>query len=172
MGFPEDDILEMFKKSPPVFAVLQRKLKKVKEVLLATGKYDLLCIVKDPASLLCSIEKKIKPRMLVLGILDTRNFVKKLPSLAAITRMPECKFLEKFVHPYLNEVGEAYMANSALNSKSIIYLKEMGFKWYLSMLLFKQSPYQARIKEDCGTLMGSMKLFEIYPYMNFIKHLE
>lgn len=128
MGFPEDDILEMFKKSPPVFAVLQRKLKKVKEVLLATGKYDLLCIVKDPASLLCSIEKKIKPRMLVLGILDTRNFVKKLPSLAAITRMPECKFLEKFVHPYLNEVGEAYMANSALNSKSIIYLKEMGFK--------------------------------------------
>ncbi|KAL2515106.1 Mitochondrial transcription termination factor family protein [Forsythia ovata] len=117
LGFSEDDILKMFKKSPPVFAVSQRKLKEVKEVLLATEKYDISCIVNDPTSFVCSVEKKIKPRMQVLGILDSRNLIKKWPSLATITRMPESKFLEKFVQPYLNEVGEVYMPTSALNSK-------------------------------------------------------
>ncbi|CAI9775437.1 unnamed protein product [Fraxinus pennsylvanica] len=117
LGFSKDDILKMFKKSPPVFAVSQKKLKEVKEVLLSTGKYDLSCIVKDPASFICSVEKKIKPRMQVLGILDSKNLIKKWPSLTTITRMPESMFLEKFVQPYLNEVGELYMANSALKDR-------------------------------------------------------
>ncbi|CAI9771553.1 unnamed protein product [Fraxinus pennsylvanica] len=42
----------------------------VVEVLLATGKYDLSCIVNSPVSFTCSVEKKIIPRMQVLGILE------------------------------------------------------------------------------------------------------
>ncbi|KAL2471622.1 Mitochondrial transcription termination factor family protein [Abeliophyllum distichum] len=77
LGFSEDDIFKMFKKAPPVFAVSQRKLKNVKEFLLATGKYDISCIVSHPIPFLCSLEKKIKPRMLVLGILESRNLIGK-----------------------------------------------------------------------------------------------
>ncbi|CAI9775436.1 unnamed protein product [Fraxinus pennsylvanica] len=117
LGFSKDDIFKMFKKSPPVFAVSPRKLKEVKEILLATGKYDLSCIVNDPTSLICSVENKIKPRMLVLGILDNKNLIKKWPSLTTISRLPESKFWEKFVQPYLNEVGELYMVNSALKGR-------------------------------------------------------
>ncbi|XP_022871970.1 uncharacterized protein LOC111391058 [Olea europaea var. sylvestris] len=117
LGFSKDDILKMFKKSPPAFAVSRRKLKEVKEVLLATGRYNLSCIVNNPTSFICSVENKIKPRMQVLGILDSKNLIKKWPGLATITRMPERKFLEKFVQPHLNEVGELYMANSALKGR-------------------------------------------------------
>ncbi|KAL2515107.1 Mitochondrial transcription termination factor family protein [Forsythia ovata] len=85
LGFLEDDIFKMFKKAPLMFSVSQRKLKNVKEFLLATGKYDISCIVSHPMPFLCSLEKKIKPRMQVLGILEIRNLIGKWPSLSTIT---------------------------------------------------------------------------------------
>ncbi|KAL2471606.1 Mitochondrial transcription termination factor family protein [Abeliophyllum distichum] len=117
LGFSEDEILVMFRKAPQVFAVSARKLKKVMEVLLATGKYDISCIVNCPASFICSVEKKLEPRMQVLTILDSRNLIEKWPSLATIIKMSDIKFFEKFVNPFLNEVGEVYMANGELTVK-------------------------------------------------------
>ncbi|CAI9771552.1 unnamed protein product [Fraxinus pennsylvanica] len=117
LGFLEDDILKMFQKAPRVFSASQTKISKVVEVLLATGKYDLSSIVNSPVSFTCSVEKKIIPRMQVLGILESKNWIGKWPSLSTITKIADSKFVEKFVHPYLYEVGEVYMANSALNIK-------------------------------------------------------
>ncbi|XP_022855444.1 uncharacterized protein LOC111376703 [Olea europaea var. sylvestris] len=123
LGFSEDDILKMFQKAPQVFSVSQRKISKVVELLLVTGKYDLSCIVNCPTSLTCSVEKKIKPRMQVLGVLESKNLIGKWPLLSTITTIPDSTFVKKFVQPYLNEVGEIYMVNSALNRKRIVESK-------------------------------------------------
>ncbi|CAA2938091.1 Mitochondrial transcription termination factor, mTERF [Olea europaea subsp. europaea] len=124
LGFSEYEILEMFRKTPQVFAVSERKLKKVMEVLLATGKYDVSCIFNSPTSFICSVEKKLKPRIQVLSILESRNLIEKWPSLATITRMTDIRFFEKFVNPFLNEVGEVYMANNTITVKRSRKLKD------------------------------------------------
>ncbi|KAL0366414.1 UNVERIFIED_CONTAM: hypothetical protein Sradi_3531500 [Sesamum radiatum] len=43
IGFSKDDIVATFRKSPQVFAVSEAKLKNLKKVLRASGKYDVLC---------------------------------------------------------------------------------------------------------------------------------
>ncbi|KAI3460018.1 hypothetical protein Pfo_016681 [Paulownia fortunei] len=114
LGFSEDDILKVFRMQPLVFAISKEKIKKVKEVLLATGKYDMSCIVNNPTSLTRSIEKRYKPRFQVLGILEGKNLITNWPSFSMVYKMTDKKFFEKFVSPYFNEVGEIYMTKSAL----------------------------------------------------------
>ncbi|CAI9775435.1 unnamed protein product [Fraxinus pennsylvanica] len=96
LGFSAEDIAEIISNTPSILyrsldngvipslsglmsllgssaEVAKGKLKEVKEVLLATEKYDISCIVSNPGSFICSLEKMIKPRMQVLGILYSRN---------------------------------------------------------------------------------------------------
>ncbi|KAI3465109.1 hypothetical protein Pfo_021772 [Paulownia fortunei] len=122
LEFSEDDILRVLRQAPQVFAVSEDKMKKVKEVLLATGKYKTSCIVKYPKSLMYSIEKRYKPRFEVLGILESKHIIKKWPHLGPLCRMPDDKFFEEFVGPYINEVGDAFLAQTALNDKREVKL--------------------------------------------------
>ncbi|KAL3838263.1 hypothetical protein ACJIZ3_022854 [Penstemon smallii] len=117
MGFSEYDILRVFRTSPVVFGVSEKKLKKVKEVLLATGKYDMPCIVNHPLSLCCSVENRLKPRLRVLEILESKNLIANWPSLATLLTLSSKRFFEKFVSPYLDEVGGIYNAKSEVNDK-------------------------------------------------------
>ncbi|KAG8377378.1 hypothetical protein BUALT_Bualt08G0026800 [Buddleja alternifolia] len=108
LEFSEDDILRVLKQTPQVFAVSENKMKKVKQVLLATGKYKASCIVKCPKSLMYSIEKRFKPRFQVLEILESRHLITKWPRLGTICRMSDDKFFDQFVGPYSCEVGDLY----------------------------------------------------------------
>ncbi|KAK4428524.1 hypothetical protein Salat_1152100 [Sesamum alatum] len=117
LEFSEDDILRMLRQNPQVFSVSEDKMKKVKEVLLATGKYKTSCIVKYPKSLLYSIEKRYKPRFEVLGILESWHLIEKWPVLGTIYGMSDDKFFKVFVGPYLNEVGDAYLAQKAFKDR-------------------------------------------------------
>ncbi|KAI3465059.1 hypothetical protein Pfo_021722 [Paulownia fortunei] len=115
LGFSEDDILRVFRNAPMVFSVSEKKIKKVTEVLLETGKYDMSCIVNSPTSLLYSVEKRYRPRLQVLGILEKRNLIKNWPSLGTMHLISDEKFFKKFVAPYLDEVGEVYIARIAVS---------------------------------------------------------
>ncbi|KAG8377343.1 hypothetical protein BUALT_Bualt08G0023300 [Buddleja alternifolia] len=108
LGFSEDDILRAFRNVPFVFAVSAKKIREVTELLLGTGKFDMSCIVNYPTSLLYSIEKRYKPRIQVLTILEEKNLIKKWPSLGTFHLLSDAKFFNKFVHPHLNEVGKVY----------------------------------------------------------------
>ncbi|KAL6578325.1 hypothetical protein OROMI_010653 [Orobanche minor] len=58
VGFSEHDILRVFRTTPLVFAVSVEKMKKVKEIVLGTGKYDISCIVNHSTSLrACSLRQ-------------------------------------------------------------------------------------------------------------------
>ncbi|KAK4434186.1 hypothetical protein Salat_0581300 [Sesamum alatum] len=117
LGFSEDDILRVFRTQPQVFAISEKKIKKVKEVILATGKYDLSCIVNNPTSLTRSIEKRYKPRFQVLEILEGKNLITNWPGFTTLFKMTDKNFFEKFVHPYSEEVGEVYMTKGGLSGK-------------------------------------------------------
>ncbi|KAI3465113.1 hypothetical protein Pfo_021776 [Paulownia fortunei] len=122
LGFSEDDILRVFRQDPQVFTVSENKMKMVKEVLLTAGKYKTSCTVKYPKSLMYSIEKQYKPRFEVLEILESKHLIKKWPCLGIICRMPDDKFFNEFVGPYINEVGDVYLAHRALNDKREVKL--------------------------------------------------
>ncbi|KAL3830654.1 hypothetical protein ACJIZ3_019456 [Penstemon smallii] len=112
MGFSENDIAVAFRKSPMAFASRVEKMKAVMNVLLATGKYSMPCIIRSPASFTRSIEKKFKPQFKVLEILESHNLIKKWPPLATLCAMSEKKFYGKYVGPYLDKVGHVYVEKS------------------------------------------------------------
>ncbi|KAK6130651.1 hypothetical protein DH2020_035626 [Rehmannia glutinosa] len=108
LGFSKDDIAAAFRKAPQVFITSEGKMKKLKDVLVATGKYDVLCIINYPTSLMCSVEKRYKPRIEVVGVLESKRLIEDWPSYLDLFKMTDEKFFKKYVGPYLNEVGDLW----------------------------------------------------------------
>lgn len=112
LGFTEDDITTTFRNAPLVFTVSEQKIKEVKEILLATGKYKTSCIVSSPVSMMYSVEKRYKPRIKVLEVLESKKVIERWPCLAVLCRMSDKDFYDKFVGPYFDQVGDVYTAKS------------------------------------------------------------
>ncbi|KAI3460019.1 hypothetical protein Pfo_016682 [Paulownia fortunei] len=116
-GFSESDIVTMLRNAPQVFAGSAEKMRRIRELLLATGKYNMSCIVNFPRSLMSSIRNRYMPRLRVLGILEEKNLLKNWPSLATVSVIPDEKFHKKFVAPHFNEVGQVYITKSVVSGK-------------------------------------------------------
>lgn len=106
LGFSEDDILSMFRSMPPAFTVSERKIQAVVETLLRRGDVDISFIVNNASLFLCSIERSLKPRMRVYDMLESKNLLRRKTGLATICKLPKGKFLEKYVLPYQDELGD------------------------------------------------------------------
>lgn len=106
VGFSDDDIARAFRSHPIVFAFSEKRIKESVEVIVGSGKYDISCIVKYPGCLKSSIEKRVKPRMQVLQLLESKNLIKSWPLLYEMCALTDKKFYEKFVGPFLNEIGD------------------------------------------------------------------
>ncbi|KAL0368816.1 UNVERIFIED_CONTAM: hypothetical protein Scaly_1100500 [Sesamum calycinum] len=123
LGFSEGDIAAAFRNAPLVFCRSEEKLKGVKEVLLATGKYNESCVVNYPASLMYSIEKRYKPRLQVLEMLESKNMIQCWPKVSTLCIMSNKRFYEKFIGPYLDEVGDVCMTKSSLSGTREVKVK-------------------------------------------------
>ncbi|XP_059631464.1 uncharacterized protein LOC132274240 [Cornus florida] len=108
LRFSEDDILSVFRRAPLVFTLSQRKIKAKTQLLLSTGKCDISYVVNHPFLLTLSVENRLKPRLRVLEVLESRNLFLKKPSLATVCPLTDKKFFEKYVLPYSDEVGELF----------------------------------------------------------------
>ncbi|GFZ10040.1 hypothetical protein Acr_21g0006390 [Actinidia rufa] len=106
LGFSEDDIVSVFRKAPQVFAVSERKIKESTRVLCGFGESDISLIVCHPDLLNLSVENRLKPRLRVVEILESKNLLRKKPSLTTVCKMSHKRFFEKFVLPHSNEVGK------------------------------------------------------------------
>ncbi|CAA0840783.1 Unknown protein [Striga hermonthica] len=115
MGFSDEEILAAFRQVPLAFGVSAEKINEVKEVILATGKYEFSCILKNPVAFTYSVENRFKPRCKVLGVLERENLIKSWPSLATLCRLSDRKFYDKFVGPYLDKVGDVYEVKSSVS---------------------------------------------------------
>ncbi|KAH6757345.1 hypothetical protein C2S52_023486 [Perilla frutescens var. hirtella] len=108
-GFSDNNIHTMFRKAPSVFSLSAKKIRNVIELVLATGKYNISDIVASPVSLGYSIEKRIEPRLQILGVLESRGLIKKWPALGTFLAYTDGKFVDRFVRPYYNEIGKEYV---------------------------------------------------------------
>ncbi|GER40277.1 mitochondrial transcription termination factor-like [Striga asiatica] len=117
MGFSNEEILAAFRQAPLVFGVSEEKINEVREVVLATGKYELSCILKNPIAFMHSVENRFKPRVKVLGVLEREreNLIECWPNFATLCRLSDRKFYEKFVRPYLDKVGNVYEVRSSVS---------------------------------------------------------
>ncbi|KAK8996741.1 hypothetical protein V6N11_020240 [Hibiscus sabdariffa] len=110
LGFSEDDILSTFWKTPQVFAVSERKIKEVTDFLLTRKDVSISFVISHPSVLVCSLEQRLKPRLLVIDTLESKKLLRRKVSLSTIFKMSEQKFREKYVHPYLKELENVSMA--------------------------------------------------------------
>ncbi|CAA0840782.1 Unknown protein [Striga hermonthica] len=115
MGFSDEEILAAFRQAPLVFGVSGEKINEVREVVLATGKYELSCILKNPIAFMYSVENRYKPRFKVLGVLERENLIESWPNFATLCRLSDRKFYDKFVGPYLDKVGCVYEVKSSVS---------------------------------------------------------
>ena len=89
-----------------MFTASGQKLKSKIELLLAAGKYNVSSIVAFPAALGLGAEKRIEPRMQILRLLESSNLIEKWPCLSLVLKLTDGKFVERFIRPYCDEIGE------------------------------------------------------------------
>ncbi|KAL6176964.1 hypothetical protein ACLB2K_053596 [Fragaria x ananassa] len=106
LGFSEKDVFTMFKRSPMVFGISEKKLKEVTELLVSVGQFDVPYLLSNPELLMYSVERRLKPRLKVLEILEKKNLLEEKPKLNTVCKYSEQKFAEKFILPYANELGK------------------------------------------------------------------
>lgn len=119
LGLSENDILVLFRRMPIAFAVSTRKVQEVTELLLSSGKCDMSYIVLHPELLLCSVERRLKPRLQIMDILEKKQLLRKRPPLVTICRLSNQRFSKRFLSPYsLEELNASMGAHELLNSFS------------------------------------------------------
>lgn len=109
LGFGDHDILAIFRKQAQVFSASGKKMKEVIEFLLASGRYDTSSIVASPSALVCSIEKRLEPRMQILMLLESRYLIEKWPCLAVVSTLTDARFFDRFVRPHYDAIGDEHI---------------------------------------------------------------
>ncbi|KAJ7965691.1 Transcription termination factor like [Quillaja saponaria] len=122
LGFTENDILTVFRRVPQVFAVSERKIKDVTELLLSVRNHDISFVVNHPELLVCSVERRLKPRLEVIEILENKNLFQKKPSLTTVCKISDKEFLVKFVIPYSDELS-SYQLHFSVGSFGAVHEK-------------------------------------------------
>ncbi|XP_057794579.1 uncharacterized protein LOC131010894 [Salvia miltiorrhiza] len=115
LGFADADIFNAFSKYPQAFAVSVRKMREVADVLVSTGKYDVVSVVAYPLCLASSIEMRFRPRLQVLAALEDRMLITKWPSLPTLCKLSDVIFFERYVEPYMDEVGHLFLAKGLIS---------------------------------------------------------
>ncbi|EPS65777.1 hypothetical protein M569_09002 [Genlisea aurea] len=112
LGFTETEISAIFKTAPVVFSTSPEKLRKTMAVLLSTKKYGNAAVVSCAAIFSRSIEKRLKPRVEILKILEKMNLIEKWPSLGVVAIYSSKRFHDTFVAPHISQLQEAFPVKS------------------------------------------------------------
>ncbi|XP_057533392.1 uncharacterized protein LOC130811207 [Amaranthus tricolor] len=119
MGYSEDDIVNVFRKVPQVFALSEKKILLGSEVLLSSGSVDLTFLIQRSELLIYSAGSRIKPRLDIIKVLMSKNLLQKEPSTCTVYKMSDKAFIHRYVLPYADEIGEVgakYIARRSLST--------------------------------------------------------
>ncbi|KAK1278745.1 hypothetical protein QJS04_geneDACA003569 [Acorus gramineus] len=116
LGWSEDELLKLIKKSPVCMRLSETKIRKGAEFFMMHLGWDLSLISKYPQCLGFSLEKRIIPRYTVMQILLSNGLLKKDVNWGKIFNIIEKDFLNKFVNKYEGEAPKLMEA----------YTKEVG----------------------------------------------
>ncbi|GAA0142659.1 hypothetical protein LIER_03504 [Lithospermum erythrorhizon] len=117
LGITHDQIFVMFQRKPHALAGSQGKITGVVQVIRGSRLYDLADIVQHPGVLTASIEKRLKPRLEVIEILESRNLIQRRPGFSAVHLITDKVFIGRFVTPYQDQLGDTYFLSKAFLNK-------------------------------------------------------
>ncbi|XP_024022606.1 transcription termination factor MTERF9, chloroplastic [Morus notabilis] len=102
-GWSEDEILKAFKKSPWCMMVSEDKLMASMDFLINQMGWKPCLMAEYPVIFTVSLKKRIVPRCSVFQYLLSEGLVEKEVSIGTLLKVPEEKFLQKFIAPYVKK---------------------------------------------------------------------
>ncbi|GER48989.1 mitochondrial transcription termination factorfamily protein [Striga asiatica] len=172
--FSNDEMIRILRQTPTIFRVSEDKMRKVKQIVLGTGKYDTSSIAAYPRALMCSIERRLKPRFEVLGKLESKGLIEEWLSLGYVCRLTDEKFCEvNGVDIFLRDVslwgGEPKIVVLLIPLKNpLIFVDSCSFLELLGVVQLQAYDKDGRQK---GLLKFSAK-FELFAVSVMEDHKE
>ncbi|OVA01322.1 RNA recognition motif domain [Macleaya cordata] len=105
-GFSEEECLVMFRSAPGLMRTSVEKLRLGIEFFMNTIGIERAWLFRHPTCLMHSIENRVIPRFRVIGILKSKQLLKKDPSVLSVVQLPEKDFLEKFISKFRDNEEE------------------------------------------------------------------
>ncbi|KAL9274701.1 Transcription termination factor MTERF8, chloroplastic-like protein [Drosera capensis] len=99
LGFGEDDLLNVIRRCPQVFSFSEIRIKNAVEFYLGRGKVDIPFIVEHPSLLTLSLERRLKPRIMVLDELMSKKLLKNKPPLTSVMKLSHERFRKNKPNP-------------------------------------------------------------------------
>ncbi|XP_061993890.1 transcription termination factor MTEF18, mitochondrial-like [Rosa rugosa] len=103
-GWPDDDVISAFRKSPQCMMLSEKKIMRTMDFLVNKMGWYASMIPTYPVILCFSLENRIIPRCSVVKVLMKKGLVDEKLSLAYALLPAEKQFLERFVTRYLSQV--------------------------------------------------------------------
>ncbi|TQD83993.1 hypothetical protein C1H46_030443 [Malus baccata] len=107
-GWSEDDFLSAFRKNPEFTIVSEKKLVQVMDFLVNKMGWPSGMIARYPRVMRHSLEKRIRPRCLVVKVLRLKGLIDENLSLDYVMQPQERLFLERFVTKFQIEVPQLW----------------------------------------------------------------
>ncbi|KAF8722527.1 hypothetical protein HU200_022354 [Digitaria exilis] len=114
IGFSKDDVLTLAKKQPNVLALSEQKIQGNLDFLMKDVGLEVSYIVRRPALLKYSVERRLLPRHILIKVLNEKGLLEGKQDYYVTASLAEKIFVEKFVHPFENHVpglAEDYASN-------------------------------------------------------------
>ncbi|KAL2540529.1 Mitochondrial transcription termination factor family protein [Abeliophyllum distichum] len=105
-GLSYDEVMSAFRLHPCCMNVSEEKMLRVMDFFINEMKWEPAVVVRSPAVLLYSLEKRIIPRCNVITILMQKGFLKENFPVMSFLKYNEKDFLNKFVDNYKDDLPQ------------------------------------------------------------------
>ncbi|GFP85641.1 hypothetical protein PHJA_000707800 [Phtheirospermum japonicum] len=105
-GWSESDINAAFLKLPLCMGLSEKKITANMDFLVNTLGFKPAAIARNHVLLFLSLEKRIKPRCLIVGILNEKRLLKKTLRVTTLLNISEENFLKRYIVKYERDIPE------------------------------------------------------------------
>uniref|UniRef100_A0A0E0E1L1 Uncharacterized protein n=1 Tax=Oryza meridionalis TaxID=40149 RepID=A0A0E0E1L1_9ORYZ len=116
LGWSQEDLSLAAKNMPSILAMGEKRLRQRMKFLTEDVGLEIPYIAQRPALMLYSIEHRLLPRHCLINVLKRNGLLKINYDFYSTAVISNEKFLDKFVHPYVESVpgiGDAYASSCA-----------------------------------------------------------
>uniref|UniRef100_A0A803MI14 Uncharacterized protein n=1 Tax=Chenopodium quinoa TaxID=63459 RepID=A0A803MI14_CHEQI len=116
-GWTQADVMRLIKQNPLCLCYTKARIEKRLDFLMNQQGYEPFYLSLQPLLFICSLEKRLLPRLQVIQILKEKGFLRRNYHLSSAIGMTDSMFFKRFVRPF-EVVHEVYaqMTGSTLGS--------------------------------------------------------
>ncbi|KAJ8625562.1 hypothetical protein MRB53_034092 [Persea americana] len=119
-GLSREESMEMFRRAPSLMRTSEKKLELGMQCFQSVLGDDRTALIRCPACLMYSIEKRVLPRWRAVGILRSKMLLKKDPSFVNVIQISEAEFLQKYILKFGDVADELLLAYKGHVFKSYV----------------------------------------------------